>query len=931
MNPGRLNILLAACSLLAAISLSGQHRVVGGFEKVTGTQTLQWPTFSVSGNGHFVNTGRVNFTRVVTLTNDGGISELSNGQQQAFYGNPCNTSSGTSGLNVFGNEVPQTTINGSAPLRMYSVLLDRTIQLENEWQVVGPFHFYSGRVNTNRSNPGHFLHVLQGGSITGTSTSIHINGYAAYTGTGPFTLPIGDGQKLGQIQITGNCQGPVKAAYFSSNPNTAVLPAGAPFTTSARDSGVAVVSSREYWDVDGVAPTQITLYFDSTSQLSGIASSLSQIVITGWNGSKWVNLGNAASTGTLAGGSVTSGMLVPDLYQAYTFASTCSVVLSSGPGSDNQTLCFSAALAPIEFTTTGANGISGDGVPGANGLPDGVKAVWEGNKIIITGTPLQTGTFLFNIPLLGCSGLTASGTIIVLPAPDAVLTVLADTTVLTCTRPAISLRASGGTSYLWNNNLGTGDSVSVSAPGTYTVRVTAENGCRDSAQVAITEDKVVPVGTLSGVSAICAGDSAVFAATVPGGSWSSSDTAIAVVNAMGRITGKNPGQATITYTVAGVGVCPAATVSRAITVRALPSPGTLSGNQGICVGSVSFFTSSVAGGTWSSSNNIVASVHPTTGVVSGLSAGSAEIRYSVTGADSCTAFITRTVTVTDPPLAGLISGNSDICVGSSTVFSSSGTDGSWSSTNPAVAAVDSLGNVTGLTAGTAIIVYTVKGSGGCTDVNAGRSVTVSELPVPVTSFFPGGDSVLTCARPSLTLIASGGASYNWSHGLGQKDTVQVTQAGTYSVTVTSVAGCSRQASITISQDTVRPIAGITNLTGDSILTCTRTSILLRATGGSSYLWNTGAATDSLLVTSGGTYTVTVTGANGCTKTADIVITQDTVAPQAAIANLTGSNVLPCTRTAISLRATGGTSYLWNTEANSDSIGVTAPGTYTVTV
>ena len=132
MNLRRLKILLVIYTLIAAVSLHGQHRVVGGFEKVTGTQTLGWQVFSVSANGHFVNSGRVNFANVKTFTNNGGVSELSNGQQQAFYGNPCNTSSGTSGLNVFGNEVPLTTINGSTPISMHSVLLNRNIQLENE-------------------------------------------------------------------------------------------------------------------------------------------------------------------------------------------------------------------------------------------------------------------------------------------------------------------------------------------------------------------------------------------------------------------------------------------------------------------------------------------------------------------------------------------------------------------------------------------------------------------------------------------------------------------------------------------------------------------------------------------------------------------------------------------------------------------------------
>jgi len=76
-------------------------------------------------------------------------------------------------------------------------------------------------------------------------------------------------------------------------------------------------------------------------------------------------------------------------------------------------------------------------------------------------------------------------------------------------------------------------------------------------------------------------------------------------------------------------------------------------------------------------------------------------------------------------------------------------------------------------------------------------------------------------------------------------------------------------------------AGITNNTGVTKVTCSVPSIALTATGGSGYSWSNGltvvGTTDSLDVTSAGTYTVTVTNTNGCSSTATIVITQDTEA------------------------------------------------------
>jgi hypothetical protein len=95
----------------------------------------------------------------------------------------------------------------------------------------------------------------------------------------------------------------------------------------------------------------------------------------------------------------------------------------------------------------------------------------------------------------------------------------------------------------------------------------------------------------------------------------------------------------------GSGGCSAATATRTVTVTAAPSAGTLSGTQAACVGGTTTFTSTVNGGSWSSSNTAVATVNAS-GVVSGVSAGTATITYTVAGSGGCAAATaTRTVTV----------------------------------------------------------------------------------------------------------------------------------------------------------------------------------------------------------------------------------------------------------------------------------------------
>ncbi len=188
--------------------------------------------------------------------------------------------------------------------------------------------------------------------------------------------------------------------------------------------------------------------------------------------------------------------------------------------------------------------------------------------------------------------------------------------------------------------------------------------------------------------------------------------------------------------------------------------------------------------------------------------------------------------------------------------------------------------------------------------------------------------------------------------------------GTYAVTVTGNNGCTASAFIVITQDISIPNAEITNNTGTSVLTCSVLNISLTATGGVSYLWDNNSANENRTVNAPGTYAVTVTGNNGCTASAFIVITQDISIPNAEITppcvrpppdrkrteapysctgqrctalpyhtrhpdnaeitNNTGTSVLTCSVLNISLTATGGVSYLWDNNSANENRTVNAP-------
>jgi hypothetical protein len=113
--------------------------------------------------------------------------------------------------------------------------------------------------------------------------------------------------------------------------------------------------------------------------------------------------------------------------------------------------------------------------------------------------------------------------------------------------------------------------------------------------------------------------------------------------------------------------------------------------------------------------------------------------------------------------------------------------------------------------------------------------------------------------------------------------------------------------------------------------CGPVSATLNASGGGTYLWNTGATTSTLAVTVTATtaYTVIVTAANGCTASAVGTVT---VWPK-PVAAISG-NTLVCSGTTTTLTASGAGmfgSYSWNTGSGSSVITTSIGGVYSVTV
>lgn len=90
--------------------------------------------------------------------------------------------------------------------------------------------------------------------------------------------------------------------------------------------------------------------------------------------------------------------------------------LTSGAGSDNQTICINTPLANLTYAVGGG----GNGAT-VSGLPAGINGVFAGGTVTISGTPTVAGTFNYTVTTTGpCLNVTANGTITV--QPDATIT-----------------------------------------------------------------------------------------------------------------------------------------------------------------------------------------------------------------------------------------------------------------------------------------------------------------------------------------------------------------------------------------------------------------------------------------------------------------------------------------------------------------------------
>jgi len=290
--------------------------------------------------------------------------------------------------------------------------------------------------------------------------------------------------------------------------------------------------------------------------------------------------------------------------------------------------------------------------------------------------------------------------------------------------------------------------------------------------------------------------------------------------------------------------------------------------------------------------------------------------YSVMISNGTCSKDTTVKVVVNPLPSVTISGIASLCPGNNTIITATGggtylwnTGGTNDTINikPVATTTYTLG---------------VKNNGCIKDTNV--VITVNPKPnVTITPPTPG-----TCPGTGINLTASGAFSYTWSPSTGLSCTscsntvATLLSAQTYTVVGTNLAGCKDTVTVTVN---IASPPSVTINGKDSI--CKGSPTTLTATGGGTYLWNTGATTSSITVTPNITSTYTVGVSNGvCTKDTSVKIV---VTPLPSI-TLSGNKSL-CPGNSTIITASGGGTYSWNNGGTNDTINVMPASTTTYTL
>lgn len=346
----------------------------------------------------------------------------------------------------------------------------------------------------------------------------------------------------------------------------------------------------------------------------------------------------------------------------------------------------------------------------------------------------------------------------------------------------------------------------------------------------------------------------------------------------------------------------------------------------VCVGNTTFFTDASTGAT---------SWYWTFGEGGSSSQQNPIYNYSIPGNFTVTLVvgdagvydtIQKIVSVFPIPTIN-VSGNQSICIGTSTgLTASGGVTYNWSPSTGLSSSTVS--NPIATPTSTTTYTVTVTDANGCVGNNM-INITVNPLP----NINAGADQVI-CSGDGFTPNATGGVSYTWDNGANQGTTIYPSTTTNYTVIGTDMNGCQGTDNLVVNvspaiflSDVVTSVS--CNGGADGTITITPSGGIAPYT----YSWMPNPATTQFINNLiAGTYTVTVTDANGCTEQLNSVVTE----PVPLVTTLIPADIscFGANDGMINSNTNGGTlpySYAWSNGSTTQNISGLNAGSYNLTV
>jgi hypothetical protein len=579
----------------------------------------------------------------------------------------------------------------------------------------------------------------------------------------------------------------------------------------------------------------------------------------------------------------------------------------------------------------------------------GLTYQWKLNGANITGatsssyTANASGSYTVVVTNASTCSSTSTATVVTVNAlPTATITPATATTFCQGGSVVLNANTGAGLSYQWRLNGNpisgaTSSSYTANASGSYTVVVTNASTCSSTSTATVITVNALPIATITPATAttFCQGGSVVLNANTGAGltyQWFNNASAISGATSA-SYTANASGPYTVTVT--NTSTCSSTSTATVVTVNALPIATITSATATtFCQGGSVVLNANTGAGLsyqWRLNGTNI------TGATSSSYTANASGSYTVvvTNASSCSSTSTATVvTVNALPTATITASSATtFCQGGSVVLTANtgtGLSYQWKLNGT---------NITGATSSS----YTANASGSytvvvtnastCSSTSTATVVTVNALP---TATITASSATTFCQGGSVLLNANTGTglTYQWRlNGTNitgaTSSSYTVNASGSYTVTVTNASTCSSTSTATVVTVNALPVASISP--NGLVEICQGQSIALTANGGVSYLWSTGAPTQSITVSTEALYTVTVTDINGCTDTESQFVKVN------QLPNVAVNNASICLGQSATLTATGGLSYVWSpatglsaTTGSTVSSSTTTTTVYTVT-